>query len=84
MRIVSFIESHQTEVIEKILRHCGLWKERTARAPPPLSEMVECRSHVDEEEQGEGAAADLQEGRGRLKARVLRRFHSNPEPNHPS
>jgi hypothetical protein len=33
MKIISFIERHQTEVIEKILRHCGLWEEE-ARAPP--------------------------------------------------
>ena len=24
MKIISFVERHQTEVIEKILRHCGL------------------------------------------------------------
>ena len=30
MKIVSFIERHQTEVIEKILRYCELWEE----APP--------------------------------------------------
>ena len=39
MRIISFIETHQREVIEKILRHCGLWEGplRTLanpRAPP--------------------------------------------------
>jgi hypothetical protein len=34
MKIISFIEGHQTEVIEKILRHCGLWEEPSARAPP--------------------------------------------------
>jgi predicted nucleic acid-binding Zn ribbon protein len=34
MKIISFIERHQTEVIAKILRHCGLWEEQTARAPP--------------------------------------------------
>jgi hypothetical protein len=31
---IAFIERHQTEVIEKILRHCGLWEESPARAPP--------------------------------------------------
>jgi hypothetical protein len=35
MRIIAFIERHQTEVIEKILRHCGLWEEEGARGPPP-------------------------------------------------
>jgi Putative transposase len=34
MRIIAFIERHQTEVIEKILRHCGLWEEGSARGPP--------------------------------------------------
>lgn len=34
MKIIAFIERHQTEVIEKILRHCGLWEEQAARAPP--------------------------------------------------
>jgi hypothetical protein len=34
MRIVAFLGRHQTEVIEKILRHCGLWDEPSARAPP--------------------------------------------------
>jgi len=34
MKIIAFIERHQTEVIEKILRHCGLWEESPARGPP--------------------------------------------------
>jgi hypothetical protein len=34
MKIISFIERRQSEVIEKILRHCGLWDETPARAPP--------------------------------------------------
>jgi len=28
------VERHQNEVIEKILKHCGLWVEQSARAPP--------------------------------------------------
>jgi Putative transposase len=32
MKIIAFLERHQTEVIEKILRHGGLWEER---GPPP-------------------------------------------------
>jgi hypothetical protein len=35
MKIISFIEGHQADVIEKILRHCGLWKEEPPRPPPP-------------------------------------------------
>ncbi len=34
MRIICFIEAHQAQVIERILRHCGLWSERSPRAPP--------------------------------------------------
>ena len=40
MKIISFIERDQREVIEKILRHCGLWEEAPARAPPPVRETV--------------------------------------------
>ena len=28
MKIISFIEKRQTDVIEKILKHCHLWNER--------------------------------------------------------
>jgi hypothetical protein len=38
MKIIAFIERHQTEVIEKILRHCGLWEEAPVRGPPPMPE----------------------------------------------
>jgi hypothetical protein len=34
MNIISFIERHQSEVIEKTLRDCGLWEDEAARAPP--------------------------------------------------
>jgi hypothetical protein len=39
MKIVSFIERSQEEVVERILRHCGLWEGplhtvATARVPP--------------------------------------------------
>ena len=40
MKIISFIERDQSEVIEKILRHCGLWEEAPARAPPSVPEPV--------------------------------------------
>ena len=39
MKIISFIERHQREVIEKILRHCELWEEDLARGPP-VQEMA--------------------------------------------
>ena len=28
MKVIAFIEPPQGEVIERILRHCGLWRER--------------------------------------------------------
>jgi hypothetical protein len=40
MKIISFIERHQTGVIGKILRHCGLWDEPSARAPPSAKVSV--------------------------------------------
>jgi hypothetical protein len=40
MKIIAFIERRQAEVVEKILRHCGLWEEAPARDPPPVSEPV--------------------------------------------
>ena len=40
MKIISFIERDQSEVIEKILRHCGLWEEAPARDPPSVPEQV--------------------------------------------
>ena len=34
MKVIAFIEAPQGAVIEKILRHCGLWNPSTPRAPP--------------------------------------------------
>ena len=37
VKIISFIERYQSDVIEKILRHCNLWKEEPDGygLPPP-------------------------------------------------
>jgi hypothetical protein len=40
IEIIAFIESHQTAVIEEILRHCGLWDEPSAPAPPAVERSV--------------------------------------------
>jgi hypothetical protein len=40
MKIVSFIEPPQSEVIEKTLRHCGLWKASAPRGPPDPIDMA--------------------------------------------
>jgi len=37
MKIIAVIEARQTDVIEKILRHCGVWDSRPTRAPPAPS-----------------------------------------------
>jgi hypothetical protein len=39
MRIISFIE--EDVVIEKILRHCDLWKEPPIRPPPEVEACTE-------------------------------------------
>ena len=40
MKIIAFIQRRQTEVIEKILRHCGLWEESSAPGPPVAQERT--------------------------------------------
>jgi hypothetical protein len=38
MRIIALLDHvRQPEVVEKILRHCGLWREPTQRGPPVVS-----------------------------------------------
>jgi hypothetical protein len=37
---LSFIEPPQSEVIEAILSHCGLWQSRSPRAPPEVEDLV--------------------------------------------
>lgn len=34
MKFISFIEKHQADIIEKILRHCDLWIDQRDRGPP--------------------------------------------------
>ena len=38
MRVVSFIAPPQEQVVEAILRHCGLWEDSIPRGPPADSE----------------------------------------------
>ena len=40
MQVVSFIEPPQADVIEQILKHCGLWQSATPRAPPGVDDLV--------------------------------------------
>ena len=40
MKVIAFIEPPQRDVIEKILRHCGLWQPSTPRPPPATDDTV--------------------------------------------
>ncbi len=40
MKVVSFIEPPQADVIEAILKHCGLWQASAPRAPPDVDDLV--------------------------------------------
>ena len=46
MKIISFIEKHQTDVIERILKHCHLWKDKVPRPP---SQKEKARPIVNDE-----------------------------------
>ena len=43
----SFIEKCQPAVVEKILRHCGLWKEAASRPPPVLGRVADGEPDYD-------------------------------------
>ena len=40
MKVVSFIEPPQVDVIEEILKHSGLWQSRSPREPPDVDDLV--------------------------------------------
>jgi hypothetical protein len=40
MEVIAFIEPPQGAVIERILRHCGLWRESSPRGPPADEDLV--------------------------------------------
>ena len=45
MKIISFIERRQSDVIQRILRHCGLWQgflrtHASPRAPPAAKQPL--------------------------------------------
>jgi hypothetical protein len=55
MQVVAFIEPPQADVLEKILRHCGLWRASSPRGPPVEDGWVhdpdgdaDCHSASDE------------------------------------
>jgi hypothetical protein len=66
MKIIAFLERHQTEVIEKILRHCGLWEEGPARGPPG----AEGEDGRLKEQPGRPSGAPRAKRDGRLESRL--------------
>jgi len=47
MRIISFIEKKdQADIIEKILKHCGLWVDIEERAPPKEFALAQEPQHI--------------------------------------
>jgi hypothetical protein len=40
MKVIAFIEPPQGAVVEKILRHCGLWHPSSPRPPPATDDWV--------------------------------------------
>jgi len=55
MKVIAFIEPPQGALIEKILRHCGLWQPSAPRAPPAGDVWVR---HPDEDSDRQTAASD--------------------------
>ena len=47
MKIISFIDKCRADVVEKILRHCGLWKAAESRPPPVKSKVAEPEPYYD-------------------------------------
>ncbi|MEA1952416.1 MAG: hypothetical protein U9N87_13635, partial [Planctomycetota bacterium] len=48
MKVVDFIEPPQGDVIEKILRHCGLWRASAPRPPDPDGLLHEADGFSDD------------------------------------
>ena len=47
MKVISFIDPPQRELVEKILRHCGLWQASAPRGPPDVAGLVHELDYVD-------------------------------------
>ena len=94
MKIISFIERGQRDIVEKVLRHCGLWEGplrtlATARAPPgrktPDRESAEPRELqlvLDPEFLYRPSAPDF-DMPGRIRGSRTRRSDRGSTPNTP-
>ena len=56
MKVISFIEARQEDVIAKILKHCGVWEQASRGPPNPTADSaapdhrpapVECQMELD-------------------------------------
>jgi hypothetical protein len=59
MKVVAFIEPPQADVIERILRHCGLWNPSSPRGPPAKDGWVH---DPDDPSDGRTASSDERAG----------------------
>jgi hypothetical protein len=55
MKVIAFIEPPQGAVVEKILRHCGLWHPSSPRPPPAVDDWVH---DPDGDQYGQTVSAD--------------------------
>lgn len=52
MKIISFIEARQGDVVRKILQHCGLWHDPSARASPKPSSASQAAGSIPQTDPG--------------------------------
>jgi len=62
MKVIAFIEPPQGAVVEKILRHCGLWQPSAPRAPPAEAG----RSVYDPDSDADGPTPSAAQSRERV------------------
>jgi hypothetical protein len=55
MKVIAFLEPPQGAVIEKIMRHCGLWNQSAPRAPPAGDDWV---YYPDDVSESQSASSD--------------------------
>ena len=60
MKVVSFLNPPQREVIEKILHHCGLWKASAPRGPPDTNDLGHDLDYESMEQMPELTIVDME------------------------
>jgi hypothetical protein len=64
MKVIAFIEPPQGALVEKILRHCGLWYPSSPRPPPTPTEAG--HSVCDPDSDADGATPSAAQSRERV------------------